>query len=625
MKIELTPEQKKIVEFLGAPMRVLAGPGTGKTLCIIEKAKFLIEQRIASHDQICLITFTKATARELWERLEKTGIKSDKLPYVNTLHGLAMGILRKHLKRAGLEQDFRLVDGISQRILIKDVVQDLKERKIYISNYDVKVYIKAHFQDKSKAGLPKLFSDNPIRQKTLKEFSKCFHENLRFYNAVDWSDVLHKAIDLLECYQDIRDVIHKKCQHLLVDEFQDLSPLEQFFVDKIVGNENGLCVVGDDDQSIYETFRFADPKGIQDFVKKYKSAVSFFITLCRRCPPEVINCASLLIKNNRKRVKKDLYPFNKNKKGFVVCLCHKSKVKEIDWLVSKVKELVEKGIEYRDILILFTDGDTAKDYVAALKAENIPLEVQLKVSNIFNSIYFIWVLATLRWLTNQADNLSLRQCLDYWKGIGPETVRQLKLLSLSVNSCLWEAIKKVASETKAFKEIKQRGRVRTFYTFADGLLKIKKFEDITGNLFQIIPEAKEDVACRLLEEAFRKFKGQEEVVTLKEILNDFEQRMETGELERQKEHKEVRVMSMHSAKGCEAPVVIIPALEEDIIPGTAENIEEQRRLFYVSLTRAKYLAFLSWATQRTGQEIHKKEGRKIIGKQKSRFVGEIGK
>ncbi len=288
MEIELTSEQKKIVEFIGAPMRVLAGPGTGKTLCIIEKAKFLIEQKIASHDQICLITFTKAAARELWERLEKRGIQSDKLPYVNTLHGLAMGILRNHLTRAGLEQDFRLVDGIAQRILIKDVVQDLKERKVCISYYDVKAYIKAHFQDKSKAGLPKLFSDNPIRQKTLKEFSECFHENLRFYNAVDWSDLLHKAIDLLACYQDIRDAIHKKCQHLLVDEFQDLSPLEQFFVDKIVGNENGLCVVGDDDQSIYETFRFADPKGIQDFVKKYKSATSFFITLCRRCPPEVI-------------------------------------------------------------------------------------------------------------------------------------------------------------------------------------------------------------------------------------------------------------------------------------------------------------------------------------------------
>jgi len=624
-EIELTEEQKKIVEHFGAPLRVLAGPGTGKTFCIIERIKSLINNHKLKSSNICAITFTNAAASELRSRLEKSGIKSDALPYANTLHGFAMGILKKHLRRAGLKPGFRPIYGVTQRILTEDVVEDLRYRNIVLTRAAVRDYLHAHLQEKAKAGIPSHLSNDYAKIKLFQEFSKRYNENLEFYNALDWSDVLHKAIDLIGSYRDIKADIHSKTHYLLVDEYQDLSPLEQEFVDRICGDIAGLCIVGDDDQCIYESFRFAAPQGIIDFPNKHKNARLLYITLCRRCPRKVIEAALKLIKNNTKRVHKYLYPFNEDKKGFVVILTKKSKKSEKEWLVSKILELFKNGYQYKDIMILFTDGKIAKDYVSALKAANIPLDVQLTVTNIFGTEYFVWLMATIKWIVNNDDNLSARQCLAYAKQIGIETIRQLRLQAMASNNSLWEEIVKVAQNPKAFKRMRQRNKVIAFHKYLISLQTFQTFSDIIETYFNYLPEAKDDKGCIELFEHFSKFDGQENVIKLADIIEDFEQRIDSGELENKykKEQKEVRVMSMHSAKGCEAPIVFIPALEDDIIPGiTSSNIEEKRRLFYVSITRAKVGVYLTWAKQRTGQEIHM-HNRKMLNKKQSRFLDEI--
>lgn len=625
-KIELTEEQKKIVEHFGAPLRVLAGPGTGKTFCIIERIRVLINDHRIEPTSICAITFTNAASGELRNRLEKAGIKSDALPYVNTLHGFAMGILKNHLQRAGLKPGFRPVYGVIQRILTEDVVEDLRHKKIVLKRNDVRDYLCAHLQEKAKAGIPSHLSADHAKVKALKEFSKRYHENLAFYNAVDWADVLHKTIDLIDSFTDIKSEIHTKTKHLLVDEYQDLSPLEQEFVEKICGDVSGLCIVGDDDQCIYETFRFAAPQGIIDFPNKYKNAGLLYITLCRRCPPDVIKAALNLIKNNSKRVhEKILVPFNKEKKGFVVSLIRKSKKSEKEWLVTTVLELLKKNYEYKDIMILFTDGKIAKDYVVALREAGIPLDVQLTVSNIFGTEHFVWLMATFKWLLNNNDNLSIRQCLAFAKQIGPETIRQLRLQAFASDSSLWEEMENVATNPNAFKKMRQRKKLISFYKFLCNLRSLEKYSAIIEEYFKYLPEAKDDKGCAEALEHFKKFDGQESIVKLADIVEDFELRIDSGELENKykKEPKEVRVMSMHSAKGCEAPIVFIPALEDDVIPGIyATNIEEKRRLFYVSLTRAKVGVYLTWAKQRTGQEIHMHD-RKMLDKKQSRFLDEI--
>jgi DNA helicase-2/ATP-dependent DNA helicase PcrA len=620
----LTDEQIKVVEHSGAPLRVLAGPGTGKTFCIVEKIKKLVYKHKKKVNEISAITFTTAAAGELRSRLEKSGFKSDRLPYVNTLHGLAMRILRKHMTKAGLTKSFRPIDRLTEKILSKDIIQDLRENNISISVAELKKYLESYFQLMSEAAPSDIFGKDNHKKIILKKVERSYNDNLEFYNVIDWHEILHKTIDLLLSHADIKKEVHKITQFLLVDEYQDLSPLEQKFVATICGNYDGLCVVGDD-QSIYETFRFADPKGLISFCERYENAESLYLTKCRRCPPKVIEYALKVIKNNKLRDHdKLLVPLDPKKKGFAVILEHKSKKAEITWFADKVSECLNKDFNPEDIMVLFTDGKVAQGYINILRKKGIPLNIQLKISHIFKTDYFLWFLATMRWLVNNNDNLSLRQCLDYWEGVGPETIYQLRYLAISLNDSLWNVTENVAKNPSSFKKIRQRKKVQSFYEYAKKLQNFRKFSEIGDRFTQYLPQAKDDKGCQILQSYIKDF-DDADLVTLKDLLSDFEQKLESGELENQceKDEKGVKIMSMHSAKGCEAPIVFMPALEDDIIPGQTKNVEEKRRLFYVSLTRAKVGAFLTWAKQRTGQEIHIVDGRRMLDKKRSKFLDEI--
>ena len=623
---KLTLEQKRIIDHYGSPLRVLAGPGTGKTFCLIEKIKDLVFNKRIPYNQICTITFTTVAASELRTRLEKSGFRPDTMPYVTTLHSLAMAILRKHIKIIGFKKDFRMLDKLMRKIMVKDIQQELTRKNINLNIDKIRYYLDIFFRYKSESKVPFLsIQKNKSKNKILDQIKYIYMDNLQFYNMVDWYDILIRSIELIEKYKKVQSDIFKKTKFLLVDEYQDLSPLEQRFVNIICSNHNGLVIVGDDDQSIYETFRYADPTGIIDFCKHKKNAKTLFITKCHRCPPKVINYALNVIKNNKKRVQeKTLVPFDPQKKGFAVIFEKRSKKAEILWIVEKVEKLIQKDYKPREVMILFTDGMIARDYIDALYRENIPLNIQLKVSQTFETDYFLWLLATLKWIVDKDDNLSLRKCLDYWKGIGPQTVYQIRHLAISLNVSMWNVVKNISSNQSFFKEMRQRKKVLEFCKYMKFIMDNKKCSKIVETFFSHVKNAKNDKGCNILYQYLQQYDDIEEV-SLKDLLSDFEEKLETGNLENQcvKEDEGVRIMSMHSAKGCEAPIVFIPALEQDIIPGVTNNIEEKRRLFYMSLTRAKVGVFLTWAKQRTGQEIHIVSGRRMMGKKRSIFLDEI--
>jgi superfamily I DNA/RNA helicase len=219
----------------------------------------------------------------------------------------------------------------------------------------------------------------------------------------------------------------------------------------------------------------------------------------------------------------------------------------------------------------------------------------------------------------------LRQFLVFWKGIGLETVRQVRLLAVANKCSFWDIVKDIAKNPKEFKRIKLRKEVSEVHTFISSLLAKGNVQEIVEDIFNQFPNLKNDRGGKILYNHFQKFNKAGDLVSLKDVLDDFEAGMESGELENkdQEEENAVRIMTMHSAKGLDAGIVIVPALEDDIMPGNVKNIEEKRRLFYVSMTRAKYGLFLSWANQRSGPEIHKVPGRTMLGKKKSRFLEEI--
>jgi len=215
--------------------------------------------------------------------------------------------------------------------------------------------------------------------------------------------------------------------------------------------------------------------------------------------------------------------------------------------------------------------------------------------------------------------------LAYWNGIGPETARQLRLQAESLKGSLWDAVENVSNNLKAFKQIKQRYKVANFYSFVNNIKQRENIVEIIEDFFKKFPESKLDRGCQKFVKYAANYEGKEEVISLKEIINNFEELMASGDLESEEEKQDgIQIRTMHSAKGLESPVVIIPAMEDDMFPGLSDiNIEEKRRLFYVSITRARYLLCLSWAYQRMGPEIHMAKGRKRLDKKRSIFIDEL--
>jgi len=620
--------QQKIIDHIGSPLRVLAGPGTGKTFSLAHKIKHLLENHKVPSEHIYTLTFTTLAAAQMRERLEKVGIAANKMPWAGTLHSLALGLIKKHPTETGVNSNCRPLSKYEHSVLLKDVIADLavKGHKVgFKGPYRIENFHKAFLKKKSGAGLP-AWVTNAQMTRTYDEFEKRYDEALRFYNGIDWQEVIAKAVELIENVEVVRKSIEKKINYLLVDEYQDLNAQEQQLIKLLAGDATGLTIVGDEDQSIYESFRFASPQGIVDFLTEFPGSTSLPLIYCRRCPPAVIDKALCLIKNNKRRVQdKIILPFNEKKKGFLVTLRHKSKKKEIEWLVDKIKQMYDKGYRHEEFLVIFTEGAVAEDYISALRTAGIPIDVKLRLANPFDSQYFSWFISTLRFLADPDENLVLRQCLDYWASVGGKTIWQLRKIAEAKRCSLWKALEDIASHSDAFKEIMHRKALKELWTYLTNLCAKKTLNDIIATVFNQLPDCRNDPGVIKCHEYIMKFAGKEDAVTVKEIIEDFDRAKESGEfdLKMEAESQGVRIMTMHSAKGLEAPLVFVPALEDDIMPGQVENMEERRRLFYVSLTRAKVGIYLSWAAQRTGREIHI-PGRRLLGKQKSRFLSEMG-
>ncbi len=629
MSILLTDEQRRVVQHRGSPLRVVAGPGSGKTSCLAARIRDLLQRDRVQPNEILAVTFTRAAAGEMRLKLEKQGVRPDRMPDVRTLHSKAVSLLRRYAPLVDLTSNTRPVNELEASLVLKDVAADLASsgfRLPFKGAGNILHYRQAYRSEQSGAGIPSWISGHGDRLKTYHEFCRTYTEVQRFYNAMDWFRVVSLTAHLLDSNPDVLAEEQARITHLLVDEFQDLNRKDQELVLRLGGDFSGLCVVGDEDQSIYESQRFAAPSGLVSFDKTVSGTQTLSLTYCHRCPPQVLEKANALISNNRQRIrnKSPLRAMDPNKKGIVATVWQRSKKAEIEWLVKKVSTLHERGFEYRDILILFAEGQIGQDYISALQEKGIPLSVQLKIAGPFDPVCFSKVIATLRFLADQTDNLAVRQCLDYWPNIGRETIRELRRISVQRAEPLWKAVSAVAADPEAHRSIARRRSVQDFHRAMTKLLAIRKFERLFPAILKNLADCEVDLGVQMLAEYFAEQSSKEPAVTIAEALQNFEQAREAGRFEALEElSDEVRVMTMHSAKGLEAKVVIIPALEDDLMPGQFSNTEERRRLFYVSVTRAKAILLMSWASQRVGQEIHRQGGR-MLGKQQSRFLREMG-
>ncbi|RJQ36440.1 ATP-dependent helicase [Candidatus Parcubacteria bacterium] len=626
--MNLSDEQQQVVDHRDSPLRVVAGPGTGKTMCLVARIVDLLTKDKIDPKTMLAVTFTRAAAKEMRQRLEREGIAPDRMPDVRTLHSKAMGILKQHADLVGMKQTVRPLSEHETRILIQDVMVDLNAiglRLPFRGQGNIKTYLNAYRAELSGAGIPNWIRRSPQATETYHRFTEAYEAIQGFYGGVDWFRVVHAVLRIFEAHPNIREREQARIHYLLVDEYQDLNHSDQELVRLLIGNPRGLCVVGDEDQSIYETQRFARPNGLVDFHDRVAGTTTLLLTKCHRCPSAIIDKANALIRNNRIRIPGKANLVAAQNGGTVATFWLRSKKAEIQWLVAKVEELHERGAQYREMMILFGDGGVADDYISALRVANIPTDVQLRIAGPFDSECFAQLLAVLGLLADQSDNLAARQCLGAHDGIGAETIKHLRDLAQANGQSLWAATQNVAKDPSRYPDIRHRRLVGEFHRKMSERAAERNFETIIPTIIRDAPQCADDKGIGIAQEYFARQAGKENVMKLSELLQNFEQEREAGKLEGKDAElpDKVRILTMHSAKGLEAPIVFIPALEDDLMPGEMPNIEERRRLFFVSVTRSKQSLLMSWASQRTGRETHRHGGR-IVGKERSRFLGEMG-
>lgn len=586
-------QKKEILEhdFSKGPLLVLGGPGTGKTynlINIIEKA--LLEGH--KDNELFVTSFTKEAAGKLKKEIrDRTGIE---LESVRTLHSRAKGILHRYSKKVNLSENFRVLTLLEEKMLLKDIQHDFARigRNYSIRELE-KILMRNSKKDRSAMNEPR----DP-------DFENIFNPIKQFYRAIDWYDVVYLANKILLENQEIKKVESSNYSFMFVDEYQDLNFAEQMFVQLVNNGRSYLMVVGDDDQSIYSG-RFANPLGIAEFKKMYPTARINELKVSSRCPETILTAAHNLIKRNQRKARGCLlaHPEVKGRAGeglieFVKCGSNK---KETSFLKEAILTLLEQGVEEKDILVLCSNKTIGKEYVSVLLETQNSFNIDNRLEgdkklNLDDTI--IEYLVNLS--KNPQDNLALRIVLEKLLKIETRKILDCRALANKANTSLFEAIYSSGGQ-----KILGNSVSRVISLFKPLQLLDESVEKKLGRVIKNYGNLK-PAYLRWL-----KTKGGEE---------------EEGFPIIPKEPSGVRFMTLHGSKGLQAKFVFLPCLEDEIIPGRwhGQDLEEQRRLLYVGIVRAQNAVVLSWAWNRTGASSHKAGKGKPIGRQRSRFLDEMG-
>ncbi len=635
----LNPQQRAAVSHRDGPLLLLAGAGSGKTRVITCRIAYLLSQGIAA-EQILAVTFTNKAAREMRERVqEMVGSKAAKGMVIATFHSLCVRILKAHIDRLGFKKNFSIYGAADQQRLIRDL---LRETTTDSSSADAEQVLW-----RISAAKNRLISAADYRASDRDPFSSLvaliyprYQKSLKAFNAVDFDDLLLFTVQLLEQHSDLLEQYRERFQYQMVDEYQDTNPVQYRLLQLLAGGHGNLCVVGDDDQSIY-AFRGADVSNILDFEKDFPGTNVIKLEQNYRSTGNILAAANAVITNNQKRREKALWTDSGAgaKVGYLLCEDGEEEARLVMERIHAEKYRLK--LNYGDFAILYRTNSQSRAFEEQLRYENIPY-VRIGGQQFFDRKEVKDVVAYLRVILNPVDEVNLLRILNYPKrGIGESSIDRIIRYSAEHGISLW----KVLLQPDQVADVNDR----TITAIADFVSLIKRFRQrfrqplrLQENLQELLTELK------LAEEIYRQEKdpqvARRRVENQQEILNSLSIYLErtaqpslTGFLERiclldddvpgsnDKESKlaldAVTLMSLHSSKGLEFPVVFLVGLEEGFLPHKKSiyetfDIDEERRLCYVGITRAQQQLLLLGARQR------RKYG-KLEQREPSRFLNEI--
>ena len=630
MKTKLNKTQLKAVESNKGPVLIFAGAGSGKTKVLTEKIHYLIEKEKLNPKNILSVTFTNKAAKEMKTRV-KSLLKTKNLGVnIGTFHSICARLIRNEAKNIGLNPQFAIYDVQDQLDLYKVVLKELNISKDLIKSNQARNQISL-LKNKMITPQEQLKKARTIFDKKLIDIYNLYEHMLRENNALDFDDLLLYPLEIFKDYPNILEKYQNQWKYVLVDEYQDTNKPQFCFLSKIADNHKNICVVGDDDQSIYG-WRGADITNILNFEKSFPSCRTFILQNNYRSTQQILDAATAVVSNNEKRTEKKLIANNGDGDPLVL-IETKDELEEADAIISALeKEIKIHKRNFSHFSILYRTNAQSRALEDSLRRTGIPY-------NLVGSVRFYDrkevkdALGYLKLVINLADTISLRRIVNFPpRGIGMKTMDKCVAKSEEDNISLFEVLKNSQQLTIRGK---QSDSLISFYNL------IKKYSGLQKKL-----DASELSRSLIEESGILNFYKESQDVENKdryenilELLNSIDEFCMSNQNSNLSDflqevslltdidnwndsENRVTLMTVHSSKGLEFPVVFLAGLDDGLFPlfGTFDNqdeLEEERRLFYVAVTRARHKVFLLYATNR-----RRLGGENIIGLP-SRFISEI--
>ena len=611
----LNDMQQQACEHVDGPLLILAGAGSGKTRVITHRVAYLIDQEGVNPLNILAITFTNKAAQEMRERVNLiVGDGADRV-WVSTFHSLCVRILRRYADRLGYGKSFDIYDADDQKSLVKSILKDLQ--------IDPKRYPEKMFMSEISKAKEKYMSCDEFARKNATDFAATkvadvyteYQNRLRKNNAMDFDDLIYKTVEQFEHNPDVLDSYQNRFRYIMVDEYQDTNHIQFLMVKMLARKYKNLCVVGDDDQSIYK-FRGANITNILGFEKEYPEAEVIKLEQNYRSCGNILAAANAVIQHNEGRKDKALWTDRDAGEKISFEQCDTEYV-EGDMVASRIKSLVRQGVPYRDIAILYRTNAQSRILGEKMVYNNIPYRIY-GGTNFYARKEIKDVLAYLKVVNNSTDNLYFRRVVNVPKrGIGEASLGKLESYANAYGISMLEAAERakeipgMAARTAA-KIIQFAELIASFKSMIEEQESLDtiydRILDETGYESELIAEHTEEAMTRLenideLRNKIVEFAEDREDTGLSEFLEEIALVSDLDSLSENDD--QVKLMTLHSAKGLEFPYVFICGMEERVFPsGMALNsddpdaIEEERRLCYVGITRAMKKLYLSAAKER---------------------------
>lgn len=618
---------KAILKTQGAVM-VIAGAGSGKTRVLTNRIAYLIAEKNVLESNILAITFTNKAAKEMKERIYSLVGETSKYIWINTFHSMCVRILRQHIDLLGYNKNFTILDTSEQKTIIKNIV---KELNLSEDSYQPNNILKIISNSKNS-----MISVNEMKaqarfgfMKNVAEIYEYYQKYLKKNSVLDFDDLMLKTIVLFEKHPEVLAIYQNKFEYIHVDEYQDTNVIQYKLIKMLSEVHKNICVVGDDDQSIY-SWRGACSDNIINFEKDYEDVEVIFLDQNYRSNSTILDAANSVIKNNTDRKDKALW--SKNKGGDKITVYSAANDKdETDDIAKKILDLKAQDIDYKDIAILYRANYLSRSMENSCMAFGIPYKL-------IGSLKFLQrqeirdLLAYMNVIVNRNDEFSLRRIINVPKrGIGASSMAKIDNYAEQYGLSLFEALKnidmigvskKIITNIHLLTQLIEKYSQTEQYSIEDlivGIYKDSGYESMLKESADAYAESRIENISELVSSA-------KQFSSMNDNLIDFISEMSlTSDADDENEDDSVVLSTVHAAKGLEYRVVFIMGLEENLFPSIRDaessedernKMEEERRLAYVAITRAKEKLFMSYANRRM-------QFGSIKNNKRSRFLDEV--